>query len=227
MSNSTADLIKMNQLNGNGSSADVSQPGFPTYHRKFANPGPLGLFSFASTTLILSFFNLGARGIATPNLIVGMAIGLGGFVQLLAGMWEFAAGNTFGATAFSSYGGFWISFALIFWPGSGIAAAYTDAGEFHSALGIYLMAWFTFTFIMFLATFKSSGALVAVFFFLTVTFALLGAAELSGIAALGKWGGGFGVVTALCAYYTGAAGLYSEEASYVQLPILPLNRPRY
>jgi len=84
---------------------DVSQPGFPIYHRKFGNPGPLGLFSFASTTLILSLFNVNARHIATPNLIVSMAIGVGGLVQLLAGMWEFAAGNTFGATAFSSYGG--------------------------------------------------------------------------------------------------------------------------
>jgi succinate-acetate transporter protein len=204
---------------------DVSQPGFPIYHRKFGNPGPLGLFSFASTTLILSLFNVSARGIHTPNLIVSMAIGVGGLVQLLAGMWEFAAGNTFGATAFSSYGGFWISFALIFWPSSGISAAYTNADEFASALGIYLMTWFTFTFIMFIATHKSSVALSSVFFFLWITFLLLGVAEFTGNATITKAGGAFGIITALCAYYAGAAGLYTDESSYVQLPLMSLARP--
>ncbi|KAG8853533.1 hypothetical protein FRB96_008135 [Tulasnella sp. 330] len=203
------------------STTDLLQTQPPAgYFRKLANPGPLGLFSFASTTFILSLFNMGARDITTPNLIVGMAFGVGGFVQLLAGMWEFAC-------AFSSYGGFWISFALIFLPGSGILTAYTDAGQLHSALGIYLMAWFTFTFIMFLGTFRSSAALVSVFFFLTITFGLLGAAELSGHAVLSKWGGAFGLITAACAYYTGAAGLYATEGSTIQLPILPLSRPRY
>jgi len=204
---------------------DLSQPGFPIYHRKFGNPGPLGLFSFASTTLILSLFNVNARHIATPNLIVSMAIGVGGLVQLLAGMWEFAAGNTFGATAFSSYGGFWISFALIFWPSSGILTAYTDPSELSSALGIYLLTWFAFTFIMFLATHKSSIALSAVFLFLWITFLLLGVAEFQGSETLTHAGGAMGIVTAMAAYYAGAAGLYTEESSYIQLPIVSLVRP--
>ena len=71
-----------------------------------------------------------------------MALGFGGLAQLLAGMWEFATGNTFGATAFTSYGGFWLSYGIIQWPSSGIKAAYTDPKELASALGIYLMAWF-------------------------------------------------------------------------------------
>ena len=66
--------------------------------RQLANPGPLGLYGFAATTLILSLFNVGANNIVVPNAIVGMAIFYGGLVQLLAGMWEFACGNTFGAT---------------------------------------------------------------------------------------------------------------------------------
>jgi len=206
---------------------DLSQPGFPIYHRKFANPAPLGLFSFASTTLILSLFNVGARGITAPNLVVGMAVGVGGLVQLLAGMWEFAAGNTFGATAFSSFGGFWLSFALIFWPSSGILAAYADnADELHNTLGIYLLTWFTFTFIMFLATHKASLGLSSVFFFLWITFLLLGVSELTGNATITKAGGAFGIITAMCAYYTGAAGLYTEETSYITLPLVPLTRSR-
>ena len=62
----------------------------PVFHRKFANPAPLGLMAFATTTFVLSFYNTGARGIAIPNVIVGLALGYGGLAQLLAGMWEFA-----------------------------------------------------------------------------------------------------------------------------------------
>ncbi|KAG8730399.1 hypothetical protein FRC11_006770 [Ceratobasidium sp. 423] len=117
-----------------------TQPAFPIYHRKLGNPAPLGLFGFASTTLILSLYNAGARGITTPNAVLGMALGVGGLCQLLAGMWEFAAGNTFGATAFSMYGGFWLSFGCIYWPGSGILDAYKGAAaaQLPNALGIYV-----------------------------------------------------------------------------------------
>jgi len=202
------------------------QPGFPSYHRKFGNPAPLGLFSFASTTLILSLYNVGARSIAAPNMVVGMAIGVGGLVQLLAGMWEFACGNTFGATAFSSYGGFWLSFAAIFIPSSGILDAYaTDPTELNNALGIYLMTWFCFTFIMFIATHKASVAVSAVFFFLWITFLLLGVGALQNSTAIHKAGGALGIVTAMCAYYAGAAGLYTAETSYVTLPVISLARP--
>jgi succinate-acetate transporter protein len=69
---------------------------------------------FGATTFVLSMFNVSARGVTTPNVVLGMALFYGGLVQLLAGMWEFAAGNTFGATAFSSYGGFWLSFACLY-----------------------------------------------------------------------------------------------------------------
>jgi len=194
----------------------LSQPS----HRKLGNPGPLGLFSFASTTLILSLYNVGARGIAAPNAVVGMAIGVGGLAQLLAGMWEFATGNTFGATAFASYGGFWISFALIFIPGTGVLAAYDgQPEELGSALGIYLMTWFAFTFIMFLGTLRTNIALASVFFFLFTTFALLGAANFTGNLTIQKAGGSFGIITALLAYYAGAAQLYTPENTYIALPL--------
>lgn len=78
--------------------------------KKIANPAPLGLAAFALTTFVLSLINLGAEGLTEPNLVVALAFGYGGLVQLLAGMWEMAIGNTFGATALSSYGGFWLSF---------------------------------------------------------------------------------------------------------------------
>jgi len=125
----------------------------PSPHlHKLANPVPLGLVSFALTTLILSLINVQMCGVTEPNIVVSMALGCGGLAQLLTGMWEFACVNTFGATAFSSYGAFWISWALIFIPGTGIVAGYeTTAADLTNAVAFYLTAWFIFTFCMFLS----------------------------------------------------------------------------
>ncbi|KAG8713571.1 hypothetical protein FRC09_018575 [Ceratobasidium sp. 395] len=221
-----------------------TQRAFPVYHRKLGNPTPLGLFSFASTTLILSLYNAGARDINVPNVVVSMTMGVGGLCQLLAGMWEFATGNTFGATgrpptqwldtdadglrdqAFSIYGGFWFSFGLIYWPSSGILDAYAGdaASQLSSALGIYLTTWTIVTFIMFLATFKSSIALVSTFFFLMMTFMVLAISEFIGSLAATKAGGVLGCITACLALYTGSAGLYSPDASYFVLPVGSLTK---
>lgn len=187
--------------------------------RRLGNPGPLGLFSFASTTLILSLYNTGARGIATPNVVVGMALGVGGLAQLLAGMWEFATGNTFGATAFTSYGGFWLSFASLYVPGSGILTAYSNPAELRSALGIYLITWFAFTFIMLIAALRRNVGLIALFFFLTVTFMLLAIGEFLNNASVHKAGGALGIITALIAYYVGLAELLVRDESWFTLPL--------
>ncbi|KAG8692662.1 hypothetical protein FRC08_009611 [Ceratobasidium sp. 394] len=198
-----------------------TQRAFPVYHRKLGNPTPLGLFSFATTTLILSLYNAGARGINVPNVVVAMTMGVGGLSQLLAGMWEFATGNTFGATAFSLYGGFWFSFGLLYWPSSGILDAYTGdaASQLSSALGIYLTTWTIVTFIMFMATFKSSVSLVTTFFFLLLTFMVLAISQFTGSLGATKAGGVLGCITSFLALYTGSAGLYSPDASYFVLPV--------
>ena len=134
--------------------------------RKFANPAPLGLSAFALTTFILSAINMGARDITEPNIVIGSAFGYGGLVQLLAGMWyvslflfllpsgvgvsgiangtrEMAIGNTFGATALSSYGGFWLSFAIVLTPGGfEIQTTLAEKGGmtmFYNSMGLYLM----------------------------------------------------------------------------------------
>lgn len=96
------------------------QPGLyrADQNRKFANPAPLGLCGFALTTFLLSLINLSTEGISEPNIVIGAAFAYGGLCQLLAGMWEMAVGNTFGATALSSYGGFWVRFDpcyLFYW----------------------------------------------------------------------------------------------------------------
>jgi len=189
-------------------------------HSKIANPASLGLFSFASTTFILSLFNVGARHINTPNVVVGMAIFCGGLAQLLAGMWEFPKGNVFGATAFTSYGAFWMSYATILLPGSGILTAYTDPDELANALGIYLTAWTMVTFFLLIVALRKSVAFIALFGALTLTFALLSAAEFSGNVSIAKAGGAIGTITAFIAYYIGVSELLSAEVSAVfRLPL--------
>jgi len=186
----------------------------PHTRTKLGNPGPLGLFSFASTTLILSLYNVHARDIDTPNVVVGMALFCGGLAQFLAGMWEFATGNTFGATAFTSYGAFWLSFATLLIPGSGIGAAYAaspDPAKEGAAIAIYLTAWAIVTFLFFIASLRKSIGLSVLFFSLTFTFVLLAIADFNDNASLGKAGGALGIVTALIAYYCGLAELLTED----------------
>ncbi|GJE89228.1 acetate uptake transporter family protein [Phanerochaete sordida] len=188
--------------------------------RRLGNPGPLGLFSFASTTFILSFYNAGVRGVVVPNVVVGMGLGVGGLAQLLAGMWEFAAGNTFGATAFSSYGGFWLSFASLYLPGFGIVDAYNgNESELNSALGIYLITWFLFTFLMLVGSLRRNIGLMALFFTLMTTFMLLAISKFQANENVGKAGGAVGILCALIAYYVGLAELLVREESWFTLPL--------
>jgi succinate-acetate transporter protein len=119
------------------------QPGlYRAPKSNFGNPAPLGLSAFALTTFVLSLINLRTRGVNEPNLVVACAFGYGGLVQLLAGMWEMAVGNTFGATALSSYGGFWISFAIVLTPGGfNIVSALggAESALFLDSFGFFLM----------------------------------------------------------------------------------------
>jgi succinate-acetate transporter protein len=190
-----------------------------------ANPAPLGLSAFALTTFVLCCSKAGfivPQGGAT--VVVGLALFYGGLGQLLAGMWEFKAGNTFGATAFSSYGAFWLSFAVILIPGSGVLAGFTakGAGAFGTAAGLYEIGWAIFTGLMFLGTLRSNLALMAVFFLLFLTFVFLGIGDLSaqtGIVVIGGW---LGILTALVAWYTALAGILASGRNAFTLPVWPI-----
>ncbi|KAI0298771.1 Gpr1 family protein [Multifurca ochricompacta] len=180
---------------------------------RLGNPGPLGLFSFASTTLVLSLYNVHARHIAVPNVVVGMALFCGGLAQFLAGMWEFATGNTFGATAFTSYGAFWLSFATLLIPNSGVASAYANAkpGMEDDAIGIFLISWMIVTFLFFLGSLRKSLGLTALFFFLTLTFMVLAIGNMMKKTDIVKGGGYLGIVTALIAYYCGLSEMLTSD----------------
>lgn len=98
--------------------------------------------SFAGTTFVLSWYNVRIRDITVPNVILGVALGYGGLAQIIAGIEEWACGNTFGATAFTSYGSFWISFGILYIPQFEVLTSYKgDTGMLNSALGIYLVMW--------------------------------------------------------------------------------------
>ncbi|CAG8501022.1 6780_t:CDS:2 [Acaulospora colombiana] len=196
---------------------------------RIANPAPLGLSAFALTTFVLSVNNSGSPNLTLPNVITGLALFYGGICQLLAGMWEFRTGNTFGATAFSSYAGFWLSFGVILIPGFDITAPYSGQDLDH-ALGIYLAGWTIFTFILFLATFRSNAGMVALFFFLLITFLLLTIGKFTPAATpvngATKAGGIFGIITAFIAWYNALAGLLTKESSYFTVPVFDLSNKR-
>jgi len=197
--------------------------------RKFANPAPLGLSAFALTTFVLSLINLGTRGITGPNIVVGAAFAYGGLVQLLAGMWEMAIGNTFGATALSSYGGFWISVAIILTPGGfEIAASLTTAAgsevPFLNSFGIFLMGWFIFTFLLLICTLRSTVAFFSLFFTLDLAFLMLGIGYLENSTgapntACIKAGGVFGILAAFIAWYNALAGIADSSNSFFVIPV--------
>lgn len=205
------------------------QPGLyraPT--RKFANPAPLGLSAFALTTFVLSLINVGTRKIHEPNLVVALAYGYGGIVQLLAGMWEMAVGNTFGATALSSYGGFWLSFAIILTPGGfEIVSTLEEGGNsapFLNSFGLYLMGWFIFTTILLVCTLRSTVAFFMLFFTLDLAFLLLGigylrAGKAGPNSACIKAGGYFGLFAAFLAWYNALAGIADSSNSFFVIPV--------
>ena len=192
---------------------------------KIANPGPLGLGGFALTTFVLSWANAGFFPAGRDVLVViGLAVFYGGVAQLLAGMWEFRSGNTFGATAFSSYGAFWLSFAALFLPGLGGAAAIVTG----PALGIYLFGWAIFTGYMAVCALRTNAATLTVFVLLFLTYVVLGIGYLAatkGVPAAG-WnhiGGYLGILTALAAWYTSFAGVLAGVSNgKVVLPVYPL-----
>jgi uncharacterized protein len=193
---------------------------------KIANPGPLGLSGFAITTLVLSLVNAGVLPLSDITVVIGLAVFYGGAGQLLAGMWEFRTGNTFGATAFTSYGAFWLSFAALLIPAFGINFG-SKTGPSGTAVGWYLVGWAIFTGIMMLASFRTNGATAAVFVGLFVAFVLLAIGFLQGVApgsGITAAGGYAGIVTAALALYTALAGvLAGVNGGKNVLPVFPLS----
>jgi succinate-acetate transporter protein len=183
-----------------------------------ADPAPLGLAAFAMTTFALSIANTTIWG-GGADAALALALVYGGAVQLFAGMWEFARKNTFGALAFSSYGAFWISYYVLV---KFILPGVKSPAEVSVAVGVFLLGWTIFTFYMTIASFRVSGAVVAVFVLLTITFVFLTIGAFNSNATMNKVGGWVGVATAAAAWYASFGGVVNETFKKVVIPLVPL-----
>lgn len=195
-------------------------PGFGAH---ISDPGPLGLAGFAATTLFLSAVNSGMLAETVEAGVFGLAIFYGGIAQLLAGLWEFTKGNTFGSTAFCSFGAFWLAFWYLVTHGvPEMAAAKATPDDINHAVGTFLLVWTIFTAYMFIASLKTTGAIAAVFLFLAVTFLFLCIGAYAASTGMTKTGGYLGLITALLAFYASFAGVTNATFKKTVLPVVPL-----
>ena len=180
-----------------------------------ANPAPLGLMGFGMTTVLLNLHNAGL--IPLSSMILAMGLCYGGLGQVIAGVMEWKKRNTFGTLAFTSYGLFWISLAvMLLLPKMGWAAAPDKA-----SVGAYLFLWGCFTFLMFFGTLRTNKALMTVFGSLTILFWLLAAGDLSGQEGFTRVAGWEGLFCGLSAMYLGIAQVLNESFGCTVLPIGP------
>jgi len=181
-----------------------------------ANPAPLGLMGFGMTTVLLNLHNAGAYGLGA--MILAMGICYGGMAQVIAGIMEWKKGNTFGTTAFCSYGLFWLSLvALVIMPKMGLGAAPEE-----TAMVAYLFMWGLFTAVMFVGTLKANRALQFVFASLAILFFLLALSDALGSTAIKRIAGVEGIICGLSAVYTALAQVLNEAHGKVILPLWPV-----
>jgi len=181
-----------------------------------ADPAPLGLGAFALTTFVLSVVNTDM--VKAEPVVFGLALAYGGIAQFAAGLWEFAKGNTFGATAFCSYGGFWISFWYLTGHTDMTGVAPSDVSD---GVGLYLLAWGIFTAYMTVAAAKTNTAVLGVFVLLTITFLVLAWGEFATSTGIHKLGGWLGIATALVAWYASMAGVSAFTHKRALFPVGP------
>lgn len=183
-----------------------------------ANPAPLGLAGFGMTTVLLNLHNAGLFALGTS--ILGMGIFFGGLAQIIAGIMEWKKNNTFGTTAFTSYGLFWLSLvALIVLPKAGYGTA-PDSNE----MSAYLTLWGLFTFMMFFGTLRLNVALQVVFASLTILFFLLAIGDFTESKCLKTIAGWEGIFCGLSAFYASMAQVLNEVYGRVVLPICPVKK---
>ena len=184
-----------------------------------ADPAPLGLAAFALTTFVLSFFNADLVNAGGEPVVLGLALAYGGLAQLLAGMWEFKNNNTFGATAFSSFGAFWISLFVF----DQFLVDSVPAAHLGDAVGLYLIGWGIFTTYMLIASFRVNVAVMLVFLLLAPTFIVLGIGNAADNDTLVQIGGWLGIATAIVAWYASFASVTNKTFGRVVLPVKELH----
>lgn len=178
-----------------------------------ANPAPLGLLGFGMTTVLLNIHNAGFFGLG--SMILAMGICYGGLAQVIAGIMEWKKGNTFGTTAFTSYGFFWLSLVIIkVMPKTGLMEAPSN-----SAMVAYLTLWGIFTGVLFIGTLKLSRSLQVVFGSLTLLFFMLALGDITGSTFIKQLTGFEGIFCGLSAIYAGLAQVLNEVYGKTVAPV--------
>lgn len=184
----------------------------------YANPAPLGLFAFGMTTVLLNIHNAGFFEL--DSMVLAMGIFYGGIAQVIAGIIEAKKNNTFGFTAFTSYGFFWLTFVgLLVLPKLGWAAPVST-----TSLVAYLVMWGIFTFLLFIGTLRINLALQLVFGTLTLLFILLAVGDSTGNESIKSFAGYEGILCGSIAIYAAFAQVLNELAGKVVLPIGPVKK---
>ncbi len=183
-----------------------------------ANPGPLGLAGFGLTTIVLSSINAGLLPHEAVPAVVPLAFAYGGVAQIIAGILEFRAGNTFGMVAFTSYGLFWWWYAFLQWTiGSGWLKAPPP-----SAIAVVLLAWGLFTFLLWIVTFRANRAVWSIFLLLWMTFFFLAAGDFGctlGSIRCGTLGGWLGLLTGIDALLVAFVEVLNVTAGRTVIPL--------
>jgi len=178
-----------------------------------ANPGPLGLMGFGMTTILLNLHNAGL--IALGGAILAMGIFYGGLAQILAGIMEWKKGNTFGTTAFISYGFFWLSLvAIVLFPIMGLTEV-----ESKQTMAFFLTMWGVFTAYMFVATLRINRGLQFVFLTLSLLFFGLAIGDATAISSITVTSGYIGIICGASAVYVAMAEVLNEYYGRIVLPL--------
>lgn len=185
-----------------------------------ADPAPLGLAGFAVTLLVFSMFTAGLVDRTGLPVVLGLALAYGGIAQLLAGMWEFRRGNTFGAAVFGSFGAFWLSYWLL----QQFFAGRIPGTERSSAIALFYISWAILTALLWVASTRTTAVVSLMLFLLTLSFLLLGIGDAGTHDELVKIGGWFGLVSAAAALYGAFASLINGTVDRTLVPLVPLRR---
>ncbi|GAA5981006.1 hypothetical protein JCM10908_003949 [Rhodotorula pacifica] len=214
-----------------GHPVDYSQTPFPQFHRKLANPAPLGLTSFGAGFFLTCFFTLQARGVSTPNVVVPVLMLYGGIAQWVTGLVEMFTGNTFGATVFCSYGAFNMTYAALYLPAFGVAQAYTLANgslspQFNQAIGLYLIVWMMVTIFFMIAALRTTIAVFSTLLFTALTFLVLAIQNFTGNDTARIVGGVFGLCASASSWWAAASALWAPETTFSAVRVSPISMRR-
>jgi succinate-acetate transporter protein len=203
------DPMRVAVVNGNGRPRPL-----------IADPAPLGLTAFAVALFVFSMFSTGLLNGSGAPVIMPVALAFGFLLQVLAAMWEFRRGNTFGAVVFGTIGALWSSYWLL----EHFNIGQIPGGEVGAALGLFYIAWAIATAVLWVASTQTTAVVSTMLLLLTVSLVLVGIGDAGTHTELVKVGGWFGLASAAVALYGALASVVNSAVERTVLPLIPLRR---